>query len=75
MITLVEDRLMQQSDGSQPQQEEVLERLTGIKYAVKRQLACPVDGCKKRFMRDYDIERHIESFHPENVKDQDEPSQ
>ena len=71
VVIPVDDQLIRQS-----QQEQVIERLTCVNYVIERQLTCPVDGCRKRFMRDYDVERHVESLHPEyNVKSQDDPSQ
>ena len=40
-----------------------LMRLTGIGYEAGRQIECPVQDCDHRFPRDYDLHRHLQSFH------------
>jgi uncharacterized Zn-finger protein len=43
----------------------LVERLTGAgEYLEGREIECPVVECKKRFMREYDLQRHIQSVHP-----------
>ncbi|PJF19176.1 hypothetical protein PSACC_01028 [Paramicrosporidium saccamoebae] len=39
-------------------------RLTGSGVYEERHLECPFIDCRKRFQRDYDLHRHLQSFHP-----------
>ncbi|KAL1922341.1 uncharacterized protein VTP21DRAFT_9880 [Calcarisporiella thermophila] len=39
------------------------EWVTGEGYEEERRLACTVEGCEYRFARNYDLERHVQSFH------------
>ena len=34
-------------------------------FFKERSLICPVKDCRRRFFRQYDLERHIQSIHPE----------
>lgn len=40
-----------------------LEALVGLDYVNAREISCPVESCKRRFMRQYDLDRHMESTH------------
>lgn len=50
-------------DKERGSNDETLMRLTGVGYEAGRQLECPVQGCEHRFPRDYDLHRHLRSYH------------
>ncbi len=40
-----------------------LHGLVGLEYASEREFQCPVEGCGRRFVRTYDLDRHLQSMH------------
>lgn len=53
------------SDNYSPTQKTPLvDRLLGLPYESSRQHECPLIGCRMRFFRSYDLQRHMDSSHP-----------
>ena len=46
-----------------------LDEISGAKDAAKRKLACPVAGCKFKFIRNHDLQRHLDTYSHEGVPD------
>lgn len=46
-------------------ESSVIDDLIGLSYAndPRRKIACPVFPCEHRFMRDYDLQFHLQSMH------------
>jgi general transcription factor IIIA len=44
--------------------DSLLRELTGLDYENNRNLSCPINGCRRRFFRQYDLDIHLSSSHP-----------
>lgn len=43
----------------------IIDIITGAGYENGRELICPADNCPYRFSRAYDLDRHVQSMHPD----------
>ncbi|CAI2163126.1 15362_t:CDS:2 [Funneliformis geosporum] len=48
-----------------------VEHLTGYDYERGRNIKCLINSCKYMFKRNYDLERHLKSFHKDLIEDQE----
>ena len=46
-----------------PKQPDLLDELAGIGEDESRKIPCSVEGCDYRFMREYDLQRHLAALH------------
>jgi general transcription factor IIIA len=46
---------------------DVIDELVGMDFEDKRDIACTVEGCDYRFLREYDLKRHLASNHKQTV--------
>jgi hypothetical protein len=47
---------------------DVIEELVGMDFEDAREIACTVEGCAYRFLREYDLKRHLVSNHNRAVR-------
>jgi general transcription factor IIIA len=58
-----QDVAQPKKNGKAKPKPSVLSRLTGVGYEQDRDIACLLDNCPFRFMREYDLRAHVSTVH------------
>jgi len=61
----VHEKKPNQENKKKKKEVSILEKLTGYDYDQERKIKCYMEGCTKRFKRQYDFERHLMAEHIE----------